>query len=54
VEFPTTLEARVLGRSKMKVLRTIVGHLSLLLQLVRLRLRRNHDIHPPRPETAHD
>jgi polysaccharide deacetylase family protein (PEP-CTERM system associated) len=54
VEFPTTLEARVLGRSKMKVLRTIAGHLSLLLQLVRLRLRRNHAIHPTRPETAHD
>jgi len=54
VEFPTTLEARMLGRSKMKVLSTIAGHLSLLLQLVRLRLRRNHDIHSPRPETAHD
>jgi polysaccharide deacetylase family protein (PEP-CTERM system associated) len=40
VEFPTTLEARVLGRSKMKVLRTIAGHLSLLLQLAALRLRR--------------
>ena len=39
VEFPTTLEARVLGRSKMKVLRTIAGHLSLLTQLSRLRLR---------------
>ena len=39
VEFPTTLEARMLGRSKMKVLKTIAGHLSLLTQLVRLRLR---------------
>jgi polysaccharide deacetylase family protein (PEP-CTERM system associated) len=39
VEFPTTLEARMLGRSKMKVLKTIVGHLSLLAQFVRLRLQ---------------
>jgi Domain of unknown function (DUF3473)/Glycosyl transferase family 2 len=38
VEFPTTLEARVLGRSKMRVLGTILGHLGLLAQLVRLRL----------------
>jgi polysaccharide deacetylase family protein (PEP-CTERM system associated) len=40
VEFPTTLEARMLGRSKMKVLRTITGHLSLLAQLTGVRLRR--------------
>ncbi|HYC32298.1 MAG TPA: glycosyltransferase [Gemmatimonadales bacterium] len=39
VEFPATLEARMLGRSKMKVLRTIGGHLALLVQFVRLRLR---------------
>jgi len=39
VEYPTTLEVRVLGYSKMKVLRTIVGHLSLLTNLARLRLR---------------
>jgi polysaccharide deacetylase family protein (PEP-CTERM system associated) len=38
VEYPTTLEVRVLGRSKMKVLRTIAGHLSLLAQLAWLRL----------------
>jgi hypothetical protein len=38
VEFPTTLEARMLGRSKMKVIRTILGHLSLLAHLARLRL----------------
>jgi polysaccharide deacetylase family protein (PEP-CTERM system associated) len=54
VEFPTTLEARVLGRSKMKVLRTIAGHVSLLLQLVRLRLRRSPDISVPLTETARD
>jgi polysaccharide deacetylase family protein (PEP-CTERM system associated) len=54
VEFPTTLEARMLGRSKMKVLRTIAGHLSLLLQLVRLRLRRDHEVYAPRRDPAHD
>jgi hypothetical protein len=40
VEYPTTLEVRVLGRSKMKVLSTIAGHLGLLADLVRLRLSR--------------
>jgi polysaccharide deacetylase family protein (PEP-CTERM system associated) len=54
VEFPTTLEARMLGRSKMKVLRTIAGHLSLLLHLARLRLRRRSDVHSPRPDAPHD
>ncbi len=39
VEFPTTLEVRVLGHSKMKVVRTIGGHLVLLARLLRLRLR---------------
>src|SRR5579883_1271200 len=33
VEFPTTLEVRMIGRSKMKVLRTVVGHLGLLARL---------------------
>ncbi|HEU5042142.1 MAG TPA: glycosyltransferase [Gemmatimonadales bacterium] len=40
VEFPATLEARMLGRSKMKILRTIAGHLGLLCQFVALRLFR--------------
>jgi polysaccharide deacetylase family protein (PEP-CTERM system associated) len=40
VEFPATLEARMLGRSKMKVLRTIVGHLGLLSLFIRLRIGR--------------
>jgi glycosyltransferase involved in cell wall biosynthesis len=40
VEYPTTLEVRVLGRSKMKVLSTIAGHLGLLADLIRLRLSR--------------
>jgi polysaccharide deacetylase family protein (PEP-CTERM system associated) len=39
VEHPATLEARVLGRSKMKVARTIGGHLGLLGRLALLRLR---------------
>ncbi|HEX7049736.1 MAG TPA: XrtA system polysaccharide deacetylase [Longimicrobiales bacterium] len=38
VEYPTTLDVRMLGRSKMKVLRTIVGHLTLLATLLRVRL----------------
>ncbi len=38
VEHPATLEARIYGRSKMKVLRTIAGHLGLLARLAVLRL----------------
>jgi glycosyltransferase involved in cell wall biosynthesis len=38
VEYPTVLQVRLLGRSKMKVLRTIVGHLGVLASLIRLRL----------------
>jgi polysaccharide deacetylase family protein (PEP-CTERM system associated) len=40
VEYPTTLEVRVLGFSKMRVARTIVGHLGFLARLVRRRLFR--------------
>ena len=36
-EYPTTLESRILGRSKMKTLRTIVGHLGLMALLAWLR-----------------
>lgn len=39
VEFPTTLEVRVLGRSKLRVLRIIGGHLVLLGRLAWCRLR---------------
>jgi hypothetical protein len=39
VEYPTTLEVRVLGQSKMKVLRTVWGHVGLLFDVARLRLR---------------
>ncbi len=40
VEFPAELQVRVLGQSKMKILRTILGHLGLLLRLLAARLRR--------------
>ncbi len=54
VEYPTTLEARVLGRSKMRVLRTIAGHLSLLAHLTWLRLSTDRPISPSVQRTAHD
>ena len=37
VEYPTTLNVRVLGYSKMKVMRTITGHLGLMVELLWLR-----------------
>ena len=37
VEYPATLEVRMLGRSKMKTVRTIVGHLGLLARLAAAR-----------------
>ncbi len=40
VEHPATLEVRLFGQSKMKVLRTIGGHLRLLTRLTRMRIRR--------------
>jgi polysaccharide deacetylase family protein (PEP-CTERM system associated) len=54
VEYPATLEARMLGRSKMKVLRTITGHLSLLAHLVRLRARRRPPLESPLTRAAHE
>jgi molybdopterin-guanine dinucleotide biosynthesis protein A len=45
VEHPATLEVRVLGRSKMKIVQTIVGHLALVTTLAGQRLvgrRRAH------------
>ncbi len=38
VEFPATLQVRVMGQSKMRIMRTILGHLGLLARLARLRL----------------
>lgn len=40
VEYPAQLEVRVLGRSKMKVLGTILGHLRLLMGLLAQRVSR--------------
>jgi hypothetical protein len=37
-EHPATLEVRLLGHSKMKVLRSVAGHLKLLARLAALRL----------------
>jgi hypothetical protein len=39
VEHPATLEVRIFGQSKMKVVRTILGHLRLLGELGWIRLR---------------
>lgn len=39
VEHPATLEVRIFGQSKMKVARTIIGHLRLLSELAMLRFR---------------
>ena len=38
VEYPAVLEVRLLGRSKMKVIRTVLGHLGLLATLTKARL----------------
>jgi hypothetical protein len=40
VEYPATLEVRMLGRSKMKTVRTIVGHLGLMAKLAATRFKR--------------
>jgi len=40
VEHPATLEVRMLGRSKMKTVRTIIGHLGLLTRLAFARMFR--------------
>ena len=47
VEYPTTLEVRMLGRSKMKVIKTIMGQLGLLQKLIAVRLAG-----PPVPKPA--
>ncbi len=46
VEFPTTLEVRMLGRSKMRVTQTILGQLRLLLRMASLR-RVTRPVPPP-------
>jgi glycosyltransferase involved in cell wall biosynthesis len=63
VEYPATLEVRMLGRSKMKTVKTIAGHLKLMLRLLVRRLF-DGQVQPRRPtlekpravrlEVAHD
>jgi polysaccharide deacetylase family protein (PEP-CTERM system associated) len=47
VEYPAVLEVRMLGRSKMKTVRTILGHLKLMTRLLWLRLRGGSTPLPP-------
>ena len=47
VEFPATLEVRVLGRSKMKILKTIGGHLQLLARLALRRMAPSAAVEQP-------
>ena len=42
VEYPTTLQSRIFGYSKMKVLSTIFGHLCMLLKLLKDRYLSGH------------
>ncbi len=55
VEHPALLEVRMLGRSKMKILRTILGHLKLLVRFTAQRLRRGWTVKPgPAPAASGD
>ena len=47
-EHPTVLERRLFGRSKLKVLKTVTGHLRLLLELGLMRLKKGRR---PQPNT---
>jgi polysaccharide deacetylase family protein (PEP-CTERM system associated) len=51
VEYPTRLEVRMLGRSKMRVLKTIAGQLGLLRKLIAIRLK-GAPVAPPAPVAA--
>lgn len=52
VEHPATLEVRLFGQSKMKVLRTVAGHLRLLSRLFAARVRRRARADQPAREPA--
>lgn len=52
VECPAVLEARLLGRSKMKIARTCAGHLGLLARLARLRWSRRRISNGARERTT--
>lgn len=47
VEYPTTLEVRILGRSKMKIVKTMAGHIKLIFELIGLRLFHRSDAMGP-------
>jgi polysaccharide deacetylase family protein (PEP-CTERM system associated) len=47
VEFPAVLEVRLFGISKMKTAKTIVGHLKLLSQLIKMRMFRKSEVIRP-------
>ena len=51
VEYPATLEVRLFGESKMKIGRTILGHLKLMARLMRLRFSRVAPV-PVLPESV--
>ncbi len=50
-EVPATLEVRLLGRSKMKLVPVIFGHLALMARLLRLRLQSSVPQRPQRLES---
>jgi hypothetical protein len=52
VEFPATLQVRMLGRSKMRVLETILGHLGLLCRLAFVRMTGRQSRLRPREVTV--
>ena len=52
VEYPTTLEVRILGRSKMKILKTMAGHVRLIMELVGLRIANRNQAIAGRPLTS--
>jgi polysaccharide deacetylase family protein (PEP-CTERM system associated) len=47
VEHPTTLDVRIMGRSKMKTARTVAGHLKLMARLLGARAREWWSPSPP-------
>jgi dolichol-phosphate mannosyltransferase len=52
VEYPATLEVRMLGRSKMKTARTILGHIRLMTRLFAARML-GQDHSRPNSEKSH-
>ncbi len=52
VEHPATLESRVLGESKMKILRTVRGHLGLLWELAASQARTRRPVASAPPPAA--